>query len=243
MTGVTRIGLALYTVRDDTARDLEGTLHAVAGIGYEGVELHGLDRHDAAQVRGWLDDAGLAVSSRHASLEAIETDLPGLAAEARAIGWRRLVLAWLDPSTLEDRSWPPRLGRAADAAAAHGLELGFHNHDAEVRSGFLERLPAQLFVEVDLGWAWWAGADPVEVLDRLPGRVPLVHVKDFRDRGRDPGSFAPVGDGVIDYERVAPAAVAAGADWLLVEQDHCEGPALQAAARSFAALTRMAGTA
>jgi sugar phosphate isomerase/epimerase len=70
-----------------------------------------------------------------------------------------------------------------------------------------------------------------------------VHVKDFRHRGRDRGSFAPVGDGVIDYARVAPAAVAAGVDWLLVEQDDCEGPALDAAARSFAALTRMAGTA
>jgi len=240
---VTRIGLALYTVRDDAARDLEGTLHAVAGIGYEGVELHRLDGHEPAQVRAWLDDAGLDVTSRHASLNAIETDLRGLAAEAHAIGWRRLVLAWLDPSTLGDPSWPSRLGRAADAAAAHGLELGYHNHDAEVRTAFLERLPPQLFAEVDLGWAWWAGADPVEVLGRLPGRVPLVHVKDFRDRGREPGSFAPVGEGVIDYERVAPAAVAAGAEWLLVEQDHCEGPALEAAARSFAALTRVAGTA
>jgi sugar phosphate isomerase/epimerase len=240
---VTRIGLALYTVRDDTARDLEGTLHAVAEIGYEGVELHRLDGHDPVQVRAWLDEAGLSVSSRHASLDAIETDLPGLAAEARAIGWRRVVLAWLDPSTLEDPSWPSRLRRAAEAAIAHGLELGYHNHDAEVRTGFLERLPSQLFAEVDLGWEWWAGADPVEVLDRLHGRVPLVHVKDFRDRGREPGSFAPVGDGVIDYARVAPAAIAAGADWLLVEQDHCQGPALEAAARSFAALTRMAGTA
>ena len=239
---MTRIGLALYTVRDDAASDLAATLRAVAGIGYEGVELHRLDGHDPAQVRAWLDEAALAVSSRHASLEAIETSLPELAAEARAIGWRRLVLAWLDPATLDDPSWPSRLSRAAAAAREQGLELGYHNHDAEVRSGFLERLPAELFAEVDLGWAWFAGADPVEVLDRLPGRVPLVHVKDFRDRGRDPGSFAPVGDGVIDYGRVVPAAVAAGADWLLVEQDHCEGSALEAAARSFAALTRIAAT-
>jgi hypothetical protein len=48
-----------------------------------------------------------------------------------------------------------------------------------------------------------------------------------------------VGDGEIGYERVAPAAVAAGAEWLLIEQDETDGPALEAARRSFAALTAM----
>ena len=78
------------------------------------------------------------------------------------------------------------------------------------------------FLELDLGWAWYAGADPLTLLVRARGRCPLVHVKDFYSR--EPGSFAPVGDGAIGYERIAPAAVAAGAEWLLVEQDETEGP-------------------
>src|SRR6266536_2144525 len=97
----------LYTVRGDCADDLEGTLRAVAGMGYEGVEL-------------------------------------------------------------------------LDAAP-------------------------ELFIELDLGWAWYAGRDPVEVLERVHGRCPLVHVKDFRSRADR--SFCPVGDGAVGYERVAPAAV------------------------------------
>jgi sugar phosphate isomerase/epimerase len=64
-----------------------------------------------------------------------------------------------------------------------------------------------------------------------------VHVKDFSSR--EPGAFAPVGDGLVGYERVAPAAIAAGAEWLLVEQDETEGPSLDAAKRSFEALTAM----
>ena len=162
----------------------------------------------------------------------MESRLAELAEEAEAIGWRRLVVSWLDPSQLGDASLA-RLAAAAQAAADHGLELGFHNHDAEVREGFIDRLPPEVFLELDAGWAWWAGADPVDLL----GRGPLVHVKDFRTRGER--SFCPVGDGAVGYERVAPAAARAGAEWLLVEQDETDGPELDAARRSLVALELM----
>src|SRR5262249_45323208 len=71
-----RVGLMLYTVRDECARDFEGTLRAVAELGYEGVELFDLHGHDPAELRGWLDELGLPVCGRHASLEAIEARLP-----------------------------------------------------------------------------------------------------------------------------------------------------------------------
>ena len=112
-----------------------------------------------------------------------------------------------------------------------GLELGYHNHDAEIRQGFLDRLPDGVFVELDAGWTWWAGADPVDYL----GRGPIVHVKDFKDR--ETRSYCPIGDGAVGYERVAPAAVEAGAEWLMVEQDESEGPEIDAARRSYGALT------
>ena len=124
-----------------------------------------------------------------------------------------------------------------------GLELGFHNHDGEVRPleggpSFLDDLLAlPLFLELDLGWVWWAGVDPAALLERTRGRVPLVHVKDFRSRGER--SYCPVGDGAVGYEQLAPAAVAAGVEWLLVEQDETEGPALAAAQRSLVALRSM----
>ena len=201
-------------------------------MGYEGVELFDLHGREPAEVAGWLGGLGLPACGRHASLDAVESQLDELAEEASAIGWRRLVVSWLDPSQLGDESLQ-RLAAAARAAADRGLELGFHNHDAEVREGFLDRLPPEVFLELDAGWAWWAGADPVDLL----GRGPLVHVKDFRTRGER--SFCPVGDGAVGYERVAPAAVRAGVEWLLVEQDETDGPELDAARRSLVALELM----
>ncbi len=227
-----RVGLMLYSVREACARDFEATLREVAAMGYEGVELFDLHGREPAEVAGWLGGLGLPACGRHASLDAVESQLDELAEEASAIGWRRLVVSWLDPSQLGDESLQ-RLAAAARAAADRGLELGFHNHDAEVREGFLDRLPPEVFLELDAGWAWWAGADPVDLL----GRGPLVHVKDFRTRGER--SFCPVGDGAVGYERVAPAAVRAGVEWLLVEQDETDGPELDAARRSLVALELM----
>jgi sugar phosphate isomerase/epimerase len=135
---------------------------------------------------------------------------------------------------------------AARRVAGRGLQFGFHNHAGELRPldggrSFLEELreapPELVFLELDLGWAWEAGADPVELLERTSGRCPLVHVKDFRTRGAH--AFCPVGDGAVGYERVVPAAVRAGAEWLLVEQDEIDGPPLEAVERSLRAVHRM----
>ena len=243
-----RVGLMLYTVREDCARDFEGTLRAVASLGYEGVELFDLHGHEAAEVRGWLDELGLAVAGRHAGLDALESRLPELAAECRTLGCERLVLSWIQPPATrgEATQMAERLTGLARRAAELGLQFGFHNHDGEVRpleggGSFLEELLAgdDVFLELDLGWAWYAGVDPTTLLDRARGRCPLVHVKDFANRG-EPHAFRPVGDGSVGYERVLPAAIEAGVEWLLVEQDATDGPALEAVERSLAAVRGVA---
>jgi sugar phosphate isomerase/epimerase len=231
---MTRIALMLYTVRRVAAEDFETTLREVAAFGYEGVELFDLHGHEPERVAGWLEQLGLVAVSRHARLEAIESELPQLAAEAQALGWRRVVVSWVDPSELGTGTLA-RLATASSAVAEHGLELGYHNHDAEVEQGFLDRLPPPVFLELDAGWAWYAGADPVSFL----GRGPLLHVKDFRARAEH--SFCPVGDGEVGYERIVPAAARAGVEWLIVEQDESEGSELEAARRSLAAVITMLG--
>jgi sugar phosphate isomerase/epimerase len=84
---------------------------------------------------------------------------------------------------------------------------------------------------------WEAGADPVTELERTTGRCPLVHVKDFRARGTR--EDCPVGEGQVGYEHVLPAAIDAGAEWLVVEQDNPAAPAFTAVETSFRAVQRM----
>jgi sugar phosphate isomerase/epimerase len=245
-----RVGLQLYTVRDECARDLEGVLRAAAALGYEGVEVVDLYGHGAGQVRAWLDELGLVAAGRHALVEPLESDLPALAAELRVLGTDHVALAWIEaPTTVEHaRAWVERIAAIAAHAQELGLRLGFHNHAGELRPlgdgssllSLLGELPSHLlWLELDLGWIWEAGADPVDLLERYRGRTPLVHVKDFAAHGGT--AFCPVGDGQVGYERVLPAAIAADVEWLIVEQDEIDGAALPAVERSLEAVQRMLG--
>jgi len=242
--------LMLYSVRDACDADLEGVLRQTAEIGYEGVELHSLHGHPAERVRGWLDEHGLVAIARHSLLGPLEDDLPGLIAELRAIGARRLVLAWIEPPANAHEAGAKLERLAAVAATAKAtapdIAIGFHNHDGELLvlddgRSFLDRaLGLDIFLELDLGWIWWAGHDGAALLDSTRGRVPIVHVKDFRARGEH--RFCAVGEGAVDFDRSVPAAEAAGVEWLVVEQDENTdeaggpGDALGNALRSFDAL-------
>ena len=241
------VALQLYTVRAECDRDLEGTLRSLGLQGYDGVELYDLHGHEPSTVRAWLDEAGLVAVGRHARLEAIEDELHSLAAELAVLGSDRLAVSWIDPDSL-DKPEPVvrRIDAAARAASEAGLKLGFHNHWSELRpldggATFLDLLrelpPDLLWLELDLGWVWQAGVDPVSELERTAARCPLVHVKDYASReGRDD---VPVGDGVVGYEQVLPAALRAGAEWLVVEEDEVGDDPFAAVERSLRAVRRM----
>jgi sugar phosphate isomerase/epimerase len=243
---MSKIGLQLYTLRAACAVDFEAVLRSVGELGFDGVELFDLHGHSAASVRTWLDDARLVAAGRHAGLAALESDLPALADELRTLGTDRLALSWIEPPARADdaRAAVQRIAAVAKNVREQELRLGFHNHSGELREldggestlDLLRALPPDLlWLELDLGWIWAAGVDPVEQLQRTRGRCPLVHVKDLRAGPH----HTPVGDGDVDYVRILPAAEAAGAEWLIVEQDEIEGEPLAAVARSLGAVRRM----
>lgn len=242
------VGLQLYSIRDECVRDFKRTLGRVAELGYDGVELFDLHGHDPALVRRWLDDLDLVAAGRHAGLDALESNLPGIADELRVLGTNRVALSWIDPpeSADEARAAVERITAIATHAHELGLQFGFHNHWGELKAfedgvttlDLLCELPPELlWLELDLGWVWDAGADPVALLERLEGRCPLVHVKDLR--ARDTREYCPVGDGAVGYDRVLPAALRVGVEWLIVEQDDVYGRPFEAVERSLDAVRRV----
>ena len=244
-----RIALQLYTVRDLCEKDLAGSLATTAELGFEGVELHDLYGHPAAAVRRLLDENGLVACSRHALLPLIETEMEELAEELRVLGTDRLVVAWIEPpaTAVAADLVQARILAAAERAADQGLRLGFHNHDGELAvlddgSTLLDRLLLdaardRLFLELDLGWVWYAGGDPLALLERAGERAPLVHVKDLRNDGGP--VHVPLGAGEVDYGGLMVAAATAGVEWLILEQDETHGRGFEAVADSVAELTRL----
>src|SRR5438105_11085129 len=69
-----QVGLQLYAVRDDCAKDLPGVLKAVAKMGYTGVEFAGYYGRSAQELRAMLDEDGLKCYGTHIGLETLLGD-------------------------------------------------------------------------------------------------------------------------------------------------------------------------
>jgi sugar phosphate isomerase/epimerase len=117
------------------------------------------------------------------------------------------------------------LNTIGEKCAAQGLKLLYHNHDFEFKPNaqgvvpmdyFLEHTnPAWVNFQMDLFWVTTAGVDPVNYINKYPGRFKMWHVKDRDAQGR----FAPVGLGTIDFARILSHAATSGLEYYIVEQD------------------------
>ncbi len=198
---IDRIGVQLYTVRSEIAKDFEGSLAKVASIGYKEVELAGFKMKDGKvsyfdrspqEMRSALDRHGLTAPSTHVDYAALSQDNFQRVIEAsKVIGHKYIVNPWIEDSV---RKQPDGFKRAAEtfnragkASKQAGMQFAYHNHWFEYLpvNGKLpydtllqESDPDLVKMEMDLCWISVAGQDPVKYFDRYPGRFPLVHVKD-----------------------------------------------------------------
>jgi sugar phosphate isomerase/epimerase len=231
---ISKIGLQLYTVRDLMAKDVEGTLAAVAGAGYTEVEFAGYFGKTPAEIRAMLDRHGLAAPSVHAGSIASDDWATSLDA-AHVIGHKFIVVPWIPEErrkTLADwKSVAADFNRAAGAAQAAGVQFAYHNHDFEFplvegRVPFdvllAETDPKLVQLEIDLYWIIKGGQDPLTYFARWPGRVPLVHVKD--SAGPPDNRMVDVGSGTIDWKRIFARSQQAGIQHYFVEHDEPADP-------------------
>lgn len=224
-----QIAVQLYTLRDLLARDVPATLRAVAEAGYRSVELAGLPPMDAERLRVLLDEAGLRPMGAHVSLDDLRRDLHGQLEWAAILDCPRLIVPWLpdaERTTVDGvRQLAAELGRIAEACAAAGRRLGYHNHAFEfgplagttIWDILLETLPATVDLELDVYWATVGGRDPVQVIEAANDRIQLLHMKD-RAAGPDGGDVAP-GDGTLPWPAIVDAGTRAGVAWYVVEKD------------------------
>lgn len=241
------IGLQMYTLRNETEKDFLGTLAKVAELGYAGVELAGYGNLSAKQLAPELQKLGLKVSGAHTPLNRLEDDLEAVIEEMKQLGARYVICPWLPPDRRPDGAGYRELGRLlndiGESCQEQGLQLVYHHHDFELQQfdGVTgldlllgESEPENVKAEIDVYWASYAGFDPSALLYKLGKRVPLVHLKDMT--AAPERTFAEVGHGTLDMAGILAAADTIGAEWLIVEQDHTAGPAIESVAKSIAYL-------
>ena len=246
------IGLELYSVRTELARDLPNTLRTVAKMGYEIVEFYApyfsWKIPYAKDVRTLMEDVGLRCYSTHNHIESFTAgETMAKAIELNQIlGARHLVLATAPGGTRGLDAWKKlceQLTTAVEQLKTHGLSAGFHNHQTEwakldgdqrIMDVLAANTPTEFVLQFDVGTCVEAGSDPIAWIKANPGRIKSVHLKDWAPgtRAEEKGYRVLFGEGVSPWKEIlATAEAIGGVEYYLLEQEGSRFPEFETARR------------
>lgn len=243
------IALQLYSVREDCARDLPGTLEAVARMGYEGVEFAGYYGRSAKELRQMLDGLGLKVAGTHIGLDTLLGDnLKATVEFNRVLGNRFLIVPGLAEQYRNSRAAWQRTAALFNEIAAkvkdEGMWVGYHNHyieftpmDGELPwDTFFGNTNAEVVMQFDVGNALHGGGEAAVFLKRYPGRALTIHVKEFSKTN----DKAIIGEGDVNWAEIFNLCETIGnTQWYIVEQESYAYPPLECVDRCLQNLRRM----
>ena len=248
-----QLAAQLFTVREFTRSpaDFAASMRKVREIGYRAVQVSQIGDVADDEVKRIADDNGLAICATHSAWDDLLHNLNGVIEQHQLWGCRHVALGGMP---LECRDSEAGFRQFAELAvgvgerlAAAGLTFSYHNHSFEFvkfagRTGlsllFEETDPRYFQAELDTYWIQHGGADPVDWIERMAGRMPVVHLKDMAmlpdgAGGRPQQVFAEVGAGNLNWARILPACARAGVEWYAVEQDICPGDPFESLAISY----------
>jgi len=226
------IALQLFSVRKDCARDLPGTLEAVAEMGYDGVEFAGYYGRSAEELKEMLDDLGLKVAGSHLGIDTLLGDeLQKTVEFNKTLGNRFLIVPWLPEERRDSKAaWLETarlMNEIAEKVKPEGMRVGYHNHMVEFQlidgekpwDIFFGATVPDVVMQLDTGNAMHGGVSPDEVLEilkRYPGRAVTVHLKEYSSENEQ----ALIGEGEMKWQEFFKLCeTTGGTEWYIVEQE------------------------
>jgi sugar phosphate isomerase/epimerase len=251
------VGLELYSVRDELAKDDVATVRAVAKMGYQVVEFYApyfsWTADHAKEMRKLMDDLGIRCNSTHNNAQNYTVESLPKAAELNSIiGSKCLVLAQAPRVTGLDgwKKVADQLTDFSERLKPSGLRTGYHNHQAEFMMVEGKRpmevlaanTPTEVMLQLDVGTCVQAGSDPVAWIKANPGRIRCIHCKDWAP-GPDKGYRVLFGEGESPWKPIFEAAESVGGvEYYLIEQEGSRFPSLETAQRCMDAWKQIRGS-
>ncbi len=261
-----KIGLQLYSVRDDMAKDAGGTIAALAKMGYRNIEGFGMQmepgnifKTPVAEFKKMMAGNGQSMRSSHINLDSTMFDAKGKPGDifkkhlesSATLGLDYLIYPWIKP---EERTtefmknacnW---LNEGGALAKKQGITMGYHNHDFEFTQrtpdGRLlyevllqETDPALVAMQMDLYWVCFAGYQPMDWLKMYPNRFRLFHVKDMA--ATEKRETIEVGDGSINFQEIFDVARSKGVEHYVVELEHYRTTPMEGVGKAFKGVKKL----
>jgi sugar phosphate isomerase/epimerase len=254
------IGIELYSVRDEMAKDTLATVRAIGKMGYEVVEFYGpyyqWTPEFAKDVRKVLDETGMRCNSTHNDAKNLRPEGIQKAIDLnKTIGSKYVVVA--SAVRVEGLDGWKALGesltKAMETLRPVGLSSGYHNHQAEFKpldgkrpiEVLAANTPKDFMMQFDVGTCVEVGDDPVAWINANPGRIKSLHLKDWgkpEEGNKERGYRVLFGEGDVPWMKVLAAAEAkGGAEYYLIEQEGSRYPSLETAQRCLANYKKMRG--
>jgi len=246
------VGLELYSVREDLKKDPTGTVQGVGKLGYECVEFYApyyewtLD--NAKEVRKQLDGLGVKCYSTHNSRQTFTPEAINKAIELnQALGARYVVMS--HPGDVKDLDGWKRVSELLNTANAtlssHGLHAGYHNHELEWKlvegqkpiELIAENTDKSIMLQLDVGTCLATGNDPVAWVEKNPGRIHSMHLKEWSP---EKGYHLLLGEGVGPWKKLFAAAEnQGGIEYYLIEQEGSDYSEMETAERCLATYRKL----
>jgi len=239
------IGLQLYSVRNECAKDLPGTLAAVGKMGYQGVEFAGYYGRTAEELRKMLDQNGLKCCGTHTGLNTLLGDaLQKTIDFNQTLGNQFLNVPYMQLASKQaviDAA--KQFTELAAAVKSQGMRVGYHSHGGGFKKYagetiwdiFFSHAGPEVVMQLDIGNCLGGGGDPYAILRKFPGRTATIHIKEY---GGKPG--AVIGEGSVRWKELFELCeTISKTEWYIVEQEAYAGSPLESVKRCLANMHKM----
>lgn len=228
------IGIQLWSVRENMKTDAEGTLASLGEMGYSFIEAAGYGDGmfygmEPVAFKEMVESKGMQFLGSHTgqNLPTEETWNDVMAwwdtaiAAHKAAGVEYIAQPFMSREGYESLEGLKRfcdyLNAVGEKCNAQGIRFGYHNHDGEFKElegqiiydFMLQNTdPEKVMFQMDLYWVVVGEKDPVDYVQRYPGRFENWHVKDEAELGAS---------GMMDFARFFEVKETAGVKHLVVE--------------------------
>lgn len=131
------------------------------------------------------------------------------------------------------------IGLANEFAAKvnkYGFKFTYHHHSVEfgklegkrIMDVLVEGLdPVTTSFTLDTYWVQHGGGNILEWMQKLDGRIDILHLKDMGIHEHDKPFITEIGQGNINFDPIVELAEKIGVKHFVVEQDYCPGDPLE----------------
>jgi len=255
-----KFGIQLYTVRIDAKKDIVSTIQYVARAGYSQLETYGFDgKHffgkTPKEFKQLLDDNNMVSPSGHYGSGGVlfdgKMDYWKTCLDAAAeLGSKFVIVPYIEEKYRTEESYKKAfesINVMAELTKKAGMKLAYHNHEFEFKQMangktvfenlLLNTDASMMDMEMDLYWVVYGGSNPVEWINKYPGRFSMWHIKDMTTEDGKRKS-TQVGDGTIDFASVFALRKKAGLQYGYVEQEEYSMPEEECIKKSIAYLKK-----